>query len=313
MSVAEARELGGAAVAEMPGPMPGITRGSGWQRVQQGGVPTRPLGRWHWTQRRLREELARRLARGTLPCPPDSPLERERLWLLAQLVTFRRSSSGHEPIPVQVVKEVVAGMVARSQNAVRSQWHMSGYVVDQDDVRWLDERLARVEERELRRPAPRADQPGLGGPRYSAHQLGALTTHILKTAVISYRQLAESCFPSFGTALGLYSVLPAVIEGIVKTSEDPGWGAGLTCVFRPVAGPRSGDEPPEAHVLLKQADLIASTGRTGFGPANPALAVRFCDPFEPNLARPATRLAYTWLAEDLQDLGWSESRRGCFL
>ena len=65
------------------------------------------------------------------------------------------------------------------------------------------------------------DQPGPCGPQYSLPQLGALTAHILKTAVTSYRQLAETCFPSFGTALGLYPVLPAVIEGIVKTSETP--------------------------------------------------------------------------------------------
>jgi hypothetical protein len=63
--------------------------------------------------------------------------------------------------------------------------------------------------------------PGPCGPQYSLPQLGARTAHILKTAVTSYRQLAETCFPSFGTALGLYPVLPAVIEGIVKTSETP--------------------------------------------------------------------------------------------
>lgn len=87
-----------------------------------------------------------------------------------------------------------------------------------------------------------------------------------------------------------------------------GWEADLTCVFRPAAGPRSGGDPPEVRVALRPADLITSAepdgiGRTGTGIANPALAVRYCCSFEPNLARPATCLAYTWLAEDLQDLG----------
>ena len=313
MSVADAREPNEVAVTEMPGPWPGITGGSGWQRVRGGGVPAGPLGRWHWTQDRLREELARGIMRGTLPCPPDSPLEMERLWLLAQLVTIGRSSPGHEPIPVQMVKDTVDKMLIESRNTVRSEWRTSRYVVDQNDVRWLHERLASIGEPELHRPAPRPDKFGPSGLQYSPDQLAALIAHTLKTAVTSYRQIAETCFPSFGTALNLYSALPAGIEGIVKTGEDPGWGVGITCVFRPAPRTRSGDESPEVHVALTQADLMTRTGQVGVGPVNSATAVRYCDPFEPNLARPATCLAYTWLAEDLYDLGWAASRRGCFL
>jgi len=157
--------------------------------------------------------------------------------------------------------------------------------------------------------------------RYSTAQLSALTEHILKTAVTSYRHLVETCFPAFGTSLGLYSIMPVMIEGIVKTDEDPGWETSLTCIFRQAPGPRSSDEPPEVRVALRPADLITGlednitmpddTGRRGSGPANPALSLRFCDPFGPNLARPATCLAYTWLAEDLAGLGWADSRRGC--
>ena len=312
MTLAEARESGGPAVTELPVPDPGITLGSGWWRVRQGGVPAGRLGRWRRTQWQLKQELARHLLRGTLPCPPDSPLARERLWLLAQLVTTRRISMGHEPIPTQAVQDAVTEMLARCESAVRAQWQMSGYAVDQDDVRWLHEALGGMDEPELHRPAPCPDQRiGSGGQSwtlYSPPQFSALAEHILKTAVISYRHLVEACFPSFGAALGLYSILPVMVESVIVTNEHPGCGVTLTCVFRPALAAGSSDEP-EVRVISKYAGStyqLQDRRRPDPGSATPALSVQTDNLFELNMARPATHLAYRWLIDDLKTIGWAD-------
>ncbi|WP_370366377.1 hypothetical protein [Catenulispora sp. GP43] len=48
-----------------------------------------------------------------------------------------------------------------------------------------------------------------------------MTAGILAEAVAGYRDLVEINLPAFGPALGLYSLLPARIEGTITYSEAP--------------------------------------------------------------------------------------------
>jgi hypothetical protein len=316
-TLAEARESGdGPVTTELPVPWPGSTLQSGWWRVEGGPVPTQPLGRWRWNQRRLRKALAPHLLRGTLPCTPDSPLARERLWLLAQLVATGRSF-WQSPVSTVVVKDKVAAMLARADGAVTSRWQMSGYIIDQDDIRWMDATLRDLDEPELQCPAPRPDQPGVAGHlTYSPGGMLALAEYVLQAAITGYRHLVEDNFPSFGTALGLYSMLPVKITGAVEVSGSDGLGGdiGAICVFRPAHGQRStvpsvslapvSGIPGQHDVtcLLKEG-----TGDSDSPVISPfATASIRSERIAPYLPRPATQLAYGWLIRDLSALGWAE-------
>jgi hypothetical protein len=279
-------------------------------------VPTQPLGRWRWTQRRLTKALAPHLLRGTLPCPTGSPLARERLWLLAQLVATGRSF-WQAPVSTAAVKDKVATMLARAEGAVMSRWQMSGYIIDQDDIRWLDATLRDLDEPEMHRPAPSPDHPGVAGHlTYSPGGMLALAEHVLQAAVTGYRHLVEDNFPSFGTALGLNSMLPVKITGAVEVSESDSLGGdiGAVCVFRPAHGQRSGVTSVSLAPVsgsLGQHDVTRllkhGTGDSDGPVISPfATASIRSERIAPYLPRPATQLAYGWLIRDLSALGWAE-------
>lgn len=304
------------AVVELAEPWPPIIS-SGWARIRGVPAPGEPLRRWHWTRDHLREPLQRLVRRRTLPSPPRSPLAHERLWFLAQLIAHGRTDPLHEPIPTQLVRDKVAEMLVRAEGARRTTWHIGGHEIDQDDVRWLHTMLAGTTDVELRRPAPLPDQPdGAPSPSrmYSPQQTTALATDVLQAAVVGYRDLVRTNFPKFGPALGLQSVLPVQIDGIVEISDEAPIGLDASVLYAIRHDPDADPEAtPRVELTLRttsaSADLRTELWITNLNrAATRSQKFSYAAVTEADIdmyhARPATDLAYSWLSHDLHAVGW---------
>jgi len=315
LTVAEARTaVPPPEVVQLDSIHPEITIASGWERWTQYGFPDAELGRWPWAQRRLRERLLRICRRRTLPTPRTSRLARERLWYLGQFVTKFGTSQQPKVIEVAALREKVADWMVQVENSVNSTWQNAGTTIESADVRWLRAQLE-LETGDLLEPPWPAPGRQHGARRwvwesYSPELTLTIATGVLRDALVGYRELVELNFPNFGAALGLHSVLPVRVDGLVarfdSDSQRPDVEMVVGFVQDPSLGARS--TPP--------VNLRLVTGRTDeslyeFGQARRrAPRSAFGPPTVEQLqlglhvARPATNLAYEWLARDLKAVGW---------
>ena len=176
--------------------------------------------------------------------------------------------------------------------------------------------LLRILEVVLDRPWPSPDQPR---PRhrwrcqaYSPKLAEELTTQVLTEAVAGHRDLVETNFPAFGSALGLYGILPAEIRGTITQppSGEEGHPASLNFAWFP--------NPNAFPGTAGRVELRTEThpGRwphwhapTGGRPESPTayhLPTLEDGPLPIGGHHPASNFAYEWLARDLHALGWLE-------
>lgn len=285
-----------------------------WSRRTRFQFPGDPLGRWYWARNRLRQPLTKVIQRRRLPLPPDSPLARERQWVLAKgimRVARKRHDAG---IPLADLREALDGMMAKAEESMHSTWRAGGTVIDSQDVRWIYTRLQRETGEILHPPWPAPDQPNATGgwqwQRYSPDLTRSILTEVMRDAVVGYRDLVDQNLAEFGWALGLNSVLPVRVEGTVTMPADDADGqhSSLTYELKPDRTGSREAEPPVHLDLLSQprpgqpflpGDSPADRRRTPFY----APASHMIEPPTGQI-RPATNLAYEWLAADLHALGW---------
>jgi hypothetical protein len=197
------------------------------------------------------------------------------------------------------------------ENSVNARW---GSTVESADIRWLDAQLALETGELLEPPWPEPDLPRAARKwfweSYSPELTLTMATDIMRDALIGYRELVELNFPSFGLALGLYSFLPARIEGLLTRFEGDNQERRLRVMFELIedrSAERNAPPTVELGLVTSRADeTLYSFARerrrapnSVFGP--PRLEDRG---FDIHGARPATNLAYEWLARDLKALGW---------
>jgi hypothetical protein len=285
----------------------------GWSSQTLFRYPSGHLGRWAWARNRLKRSLTDVIRRRRLPLPPDSPLIRERRWVLAQRIMQIARTPYDADIPLPDLRAALDLMMERVNRSVRSTWHGGGEPVDSDDVRWM---YAQVEEATgdvLTRPWPPPDRP-LPWARwrwqgYSAELTRAVAADVLRDAVIGYRDLVDQNFARFGGTLSLNGVLPVRVEGVVDMPEEDadGMHSGLLYELKP--DPTAARESvPVVHLGLSNS----SPGRHThvFTAAVDRKRTPFYKPIADNTwlptgsSRPATNLAYQWLAADLHALGW---------
>ena len=189
---------------------------------------------------------------------------------------------------------------------------------DSADVIWLDAQLACFEDAVLDRPWPSPEQPA---PRhrwrshsYSPSLAEELTARILTDAVAGYRDLVEANLPAFGSALGLYSILPADIRGtIIQPPEgEDGHSSSLNFAWYPNPNKPPGKAP---HVGLRtethpgqwlhwhELSGTRPDSRTAYH-----LPMLEDGILSVGSDRPSTNLAHEWLPPDLHALGWLEHR-----
>jgi hypothetical protein len=286
------------------------------RRVRLGlkALSVRKLGRWLWTQGRLRDRLLQIFSQRTLPVPRTSRLARERLWFLGQFVMKPGASQRPKVIEVAALRAKVSELMVRVDNSVNSRWQNAGTTIQSADVRWLETQLELETGEFLEPPWPAPDRPHVARKwmweNYSPEMTLTIATGVLRDALTGYRELVELNFPNFGAALGLYSFLPARIEGIVARFEGDIQRSQVEMVVELIQDPSLGSRTvppvslqlvtdPEDESLYQFGQARRRALPTTFGPRTVEDL-----PLDLHMARPGTNLAYAWLARDLKAVGW---------
>ncbi|MFE2715270.1 hypothetical protein ACFXKI_25620 [Streptomyces mirabilis] len=175
---------------------------TGWQSGTAFDMPAGHLERWRWSRERLSEPLARLLRQRRLPLPAGSPLERERVWFLAQPTMKIRHHRWTEPvIPLADLRAAVAEMMNRVNASPMSRWQSGSAQVDSHDIRWINERLTGLPSEHLTPPRPLPDRRSPANRRpwqdYSPELTVSIPTDVLRDAVTGYRDLVTENFPRF--------------------------------------------------------------------------------------------------------------------
>jgi hypothetical protein len=241
-------------VITLPEPRPHLGY---WHRGVQFRFPTTDFGRWRQAQRELQEQLGSAIIQRTLPVPRHSWLARERTYLLAGLVHDYGTGRHRRPIRLAELREIVTTWMQTVNTSVRATWRGSGRHVDSDDIRWLSTQLTLQDGEELQPPWPSVDQPHTGKwawQAYSPELTLTLAEEIVREALIGYRQLVETNFATFGDALGLYSMLPVRVEGLVGrfADEDDASSVEMLLVLHP--------DPAQRTIDPLRVDLRLITG-----------------------------------------------------
>lgn len=288
----------------------------GWSRQTLFQYPPGHLGRWTWARNWLKRGLADVIRRRRLPVPLNSPLATERRWVIAQRIMQIARKPYSTDIPLSDLRAALDVMMEQVNRTVRSTWHGGGESIDSDDVRWMHAQLQAVTGDMLTRPWPLPDLPLPWGvwrwQGYSPELSHAVSVGVLRDAVTGYRDLVDENFPCFGGTLSLNSVLPVRVEGLVDIPEDDvdGMRSGLLYELKP--DPTANRESvPIVHLGLSKS----SPGRHThvFTSAVDRKRAPFYRPIAQNAllptgtVRPATNLAYQWLAADLHALGWLDT------
>ncbi|MFF3467624.1 hypothetical protein [Streptomyces sp. NPDC002619] len=283
-------------------------------------LPQGRLGRWVWARNRLRKKLSTCMERRVLPVPPLSPLATERLWFLARRVLADSRRQGSAPIPVQDLRVKVDAMMEQVENSAWCTWRVAGDTIDSADVRWLHTELQHIHQSVLAAPRPPGDRRNgaqFVWQAYSPELTRSITTDVLRDALAGYRHLVETNFPRFGHALGLYSIMPVRLEGLVimpAPSDSTAWTATVEYTLR-----TDTLVPPSAESIVN-LELVEEpdvpTRQWMDLPGDSAAVFRVPgvqqEPLVTHHERQATNLAYTWLARDLHAVGWLENRSPYF-
>ncbi|WP_204000794.1 hypothetical protein [Virgisporangium aurantiacum] len=289
-----------------------------WHRIEGIRFPTSDFGRWLRAQKALQEQLQTVIRRRTLPVPRTSRLARERLYLLAEFVYNSGAARRRRTIDLAELRDTVAAWMDRVNRSVRSTWQGTGRSVDSDDIRWLAAQLAMEDGDTLLPIWPEGDQPETGRwiwQTYSRELTLTQATDIVREALIGYRQLAETSFPAFGDALGLYSMLPVRVEGLVRrpVNDENASMIEMIVSLNPDRDAQRSDVPSvDLRLVPDDGDAFwtfsqqrRTAARTTFGQSplqNLDLPLgHTC---------PATSLAYRWLVQDLAGVGWIKDHHG---
>ena len=215
-------------------------------------------------------------------------------------------------IPLGDFRQAVDHLMETVDRSVRADW--SGYgpeVIDSDDIRWIDTQLQTQAGDVLEPPWPLRDrvdgQTRCRWDGYSSELSRTIHTSVLRNALIGYQDLVRHNFPSFGQTLSLYGMFPVAVGGMILMDEGNADNPQGELRYE-ISSTSAGDGHGEPRV-----DLDVGTVREGR--SNAGLAHRkgttpvLRDSIPPltGLPRPATNLAYEWLAADLQAIGSLET------
>ncbi|MCX2950196.1 HNH endonuclease signature motif containing protein [Lentzea sp. NEAU-D7] len=291
----------------------------GWHRSTNFSFPTADFGRWQLAQDSLQRELNTTITRRKLQVPPNSWLARERTFWLGKFVVDHGRGRPSRFINVAELRETVAAWKERADAAQLMRWgSSSGREVDgDDDIRWLSAQLATEESDVLAAPWPEGDIDHRGRwvwQGYSPELTLTLATAVVREALVGYRQLVEQNFPTFGDALGLYSMMPLRVDGLVGrfAEDEDATAVELRLLLDPTPTSADNESPPVHMRLITSRDdqTFWEFGRDRQQITRAAFkqhVVQDIDlPLHDSCA--ATTVAYEWLARDLAAVGWLKER-----
>lgn len=269
---------------------------------------------WRWTHEQARKRLDSYLKARNLPIPPGILLH-EAAWRLA-LEVKDLGSLYARPIPIDELSRALADLPTDGTLRLRYQTHSAR------SLRLLDEFLG-----ELRAAGkttidppyipPDADEQR-NGHVWSFYTPEAAARHTRETherALGAYNQLVEAWFPKMGPDLWLRRLQPFHFIGRVRLTSErhSGFDGGMDFYSLPLPRDKqtvfdirhyAGGEEPERPGWNRFDEIDEAFAqyrphewrRAGVGSMtlpNPG-------------PRPATNLAYGWLARDLKEVEWSD-------
>jgi len=301
--------------------------GSVWTGVRAGNVPGEyPAWPWQWALTWVVEDLEILLKGKVLPLPDCKPYNDERRWQLAKCLTSKHRSLAQHPMDGTELRRIAAEVLAQLDEHGIRLYHVGlgpqAVVFSRGElallIRELDEAKILAGDGKLHRPYPTPDrQPtSVVSELYSDESLRTLFEQVHTNALLIYRDVVASWFPTLTPTLGLASFMPILITGQVAGGERPALHGIPQFTFRMAPLPLT--EPPRAEILLVEpgdfpefdlqrareqflllmqqiAHLHPGAEGWAFTQAASSATSFWHD-------RPATSLAYRWLWEDLRRL-----------
>jgi len=273
-------------------------------------VPAQSAWPWRLTLESLRSSLAQLLGGYDL-VPESGPGLHEAVWNCA-LSMLNQGSLRGDPLPLQLLQ-----IPSHVPDEARMQGRLRGLRVGL--FRRVVESFTAQGSCELPPPWPTDDRQ-LGqrsGPilsMYSPEQLRSRLEAVFGGALAVYRELVEKWFDSFATRLGIYSLMPVQVMGVLQHNPEDAHDSVFFWYMIPIA---DGDadsveislgDPRVAgsdHELLnrlsfRNRERRPERGRFASVSTHSTDASLFVHSY------PITNLAYKWLWEDLEGLKWVE-------
>lgn len=283
-----------------------------WPSIHHRQVGNQPAWAWRDTHGELVESVTRLLDGRRLPMS-DGPLLREEVWEFA-LSVAGHSSLYSESISLQAIRQSIDEWLTPNLAAI----NIGGRTYERVDlIRLVTEidRLITDRQSYISEPWPSADKELFSSSwvwdLFSEERLLERTRAIYAGALVSYEQLVNQWFPNFADRLDTMIMLPARVHGILYRPErTTGFqsGPGIFWRLEPLS--------PENSSFIDILPEDERHGRDDFGEfCERVRAMRpkfsewlgisevhgILDVFGP---RPATNLAYHWIASDLRRLSW---------
>jgi hypothetical protein len=301
--------------------------GSEWSPLRWGGVPAEfAAWPWQWGLDWIVGSLEVLLKAKVLPLPDSKPYKDERRWQLAKCLTGKHRNLLHNPIDGadlrRIAAEVLTQLDERGIPQYRAGWGHQAAIFGRNEIATLihelDEGAILADVGLLNRPYPAPDRPptSLVIELYSDESLRTLIEQVHSNALLIYRDLITSWFPTLAPTLGLASFTPILISGQLVRGVNPSYHGVPQFTFRMTPLPLT--ESPRAEVCLVEPEgfpefdlqrareqflflrqQIASLHPGAEGWAFPQAASSAVSLWHD---RPATSLAYRWLWEDLRRL-----------
>ena len=286
-----------------------------WPKWTISAVPPTKLWNWVITKgdlvRNLGEALSRRLLSYEVPDAVD-----ELVWEFAEAVG--RGFGQHSgAIDIRSVLEKIQCLPVD----LRTTLETVGNVYTWNEINIVSNRLSGLlkgGQEALSDPWPNGDLAITSGQmslRYSDERLLERTQGIYMSALRIYRAIVEKWFTSFADRLLMYRLMPVRLEGQLFRGDRDDMGM-ATLSWRPVI--LSAEKCSSVAFVIgtrgetfEYGDGYFESQRDAFARLRQGDAERFAL-FQTSTwlrvgnSRPATELAYEWLSDELNDLGWTE-------
>ncbi|MFB8791800.1 MAG: hypothetical protein U7123_23890 [Potamolinea sp.] len=301
------------------GTCPALTSLPDWTEFRS--TPTVNHSAWAWrsTIEELVPALSQILQQRALPIN-EGFLVHEAIWQAAQAVlsVIQGGSSGYHPIPLDKLKECLSRLPSNVDQSFGIYKLLHRHNLSQL-IREVN-RLRELGQRELCPPWPKPEHEWTGGRLWNYYTVDQMRSHaetVYKGALDAYQLLVKTWFPKFASRLETEVLLPARLVGIVtppqpnqelKTAPVLKWcfevlpeGEQSTVDFR-FADQNLWDYIPALndHLHSRRPEAVTWISSTTMHVSN-------LDVFHPNSA---TKLAYTWLWDDLKRVSWVDGFLG---
>ena len=279
-----------------------------WMPLELSEPQTASTWAWQWSLHRVRESIAKVLARRALRID-YAPFAHEAAWRTA-LVLMGHGSLYQQPVPLDRIDARLASMPANVTTFV------STGVANQSDfiaLRVYCEHLRSVGRSELAPPWPGPDVSPLGSwvwSGYSPNRLLSRVTQVYLSALRGYDAIVRGWFPAFAHYLKTAALLPCKIVGelVPQTSDAPSGAPIFSWHLEPLASGQPIDVSIDVTNNLSQVSYerireVNNQSRLLRPDAVIRLSLEWhTEHLQIFGATPVHDLAYVWLWDDLKEI-----------